>query len=560
MRTLAGVVEVNLAALHEAVAAAVPARECLVWRDRRLTWADVTDRSRRLANALRDRGLGRVTPRATLAGHQSGQDHLACYLTNGNEYLEAMLGAYKARVAPFNVNYRYVAGELRHVLVDADARAVVVHSRFAPTLAEVRGDLPRLEVVLQVPDESGHDLLPGAEWYDDALAGASSDRPDVEWSPDDLYVLYTGGTTGMPKGVLWRQADVAVAGFGIRRSPSREYASLAELVGRVAGRTELMPFCPAPPFMHGAGHWNAFSAWGRGDPVVIQSRTDRLDAADLLATVERERVGFLLIVGDAFAQPLLDELRTAARPYDLSALRTVLSSGAALSAPRKAELLRHLPHVTVVDGVGSSEAGAQLRQTTRAGEPSGSGTFVPDPDSLVLDDARERVLEPGHDGAGWLAKRGRIPLGYLGDAAKTAATFPLVGGARCSVPGDRARLRADGVVELLGRDSVTISSGGEKIFAEEVEAAIAQHPDVYDVVVAGRPSERWGAEVVAIVRLRDGSAATVGDLLDEASRHVARYKLPKEVLLRDDIVRSPAGKADYRWAAAVVSSAQGPAR
>jgi 3-oxocholest-4-en-26-oate---CoA ligase len=544
---------VNLAELHEAIAAAVPDEECLVWRDRRLTWSQVTERTRRLANALRDRGLGTVVPRSELAGHQSGQDHLACYLTNGNEYLEAMLGAYKARLAPFNVNYRYVAEELHHLLADAAARAVVVHSRFAPTLAAVLPDLPGVEVVLQVPDDSGHPLLPGAEWYEDALAAAAPERPDVAWSPDDLYILYTGGTTGLPKGVLWRQADIAVAAFGIRDTGGREFGSLRAAVDRAveADRTR---FCPAPPFMHGAGHWNAFSAWGRGDAVVVQSVTDRLDPVDLFRTIERERVGFLLIVGDAFAQPMLDELETGGHAYDLSSLRTIMSGGAALSAPRKARLLELLPHVTIIDGVGSSEAGGQLRQTTTSrGAAAATGTFVPDPDSMVLSDDRRSLLEPGHDGTGWLAKRGRIPLGYLGDEEKSATTFPVVGGVRYSVPGDRARLRSDGVVELLGRDSVTINSGGEKIFAEEVEAAISQHPGVYDVVVAGRPSDRWGAEVVAIVRLRPGASATADDLLAEAGRHVARYKLPKTIVFRDEIVRSPAGKADYRWAAAVAS-------
>lgn len=547
-------VELNLAALHESVAAAVPDRECLVWRDRRLSWSDITERTRRLANALRDRGLGSVTPRSQLAGHQSGQDHLACYLTNGNEYLETMLGAYKARVAPFNVNYRYVADELRYLLADADARAVVIHSRFAPMLAAVLGDLPRVDVLIQVPDESGHDLLPGAEWYEEVLAGASPQRPDVEWSPDDLYILYTGGTTGMPKGVLWRQADIAVAAFGMRNAKEgREFSDLDELVRVAADPAGSMRFCPAPPFMHGAGHWNAFSAWGRGDTVVVQPVTDRLDPADLLTTIERERVGFLLIVGDAFAQPILDELERPGAEYDLSSLRVILSGGAALSAGRKARLLDLVPGVTVIDGVGSSEAGGQLRQSTTSSGAASTGSFLPDPDSVVLDDDRTSVLPAGHEGVGWLAKRGRIPLGYLGDEAKSAVTFPVVDGIRYSVPGDRARLRSDGVVELLGRESVTINSGGEKIFAEEVEGAIGRHPDVYDVVVAGRPSERWGAEVVAIVRLRPGATASVHELLEEAGRHIARYKLPKDVILRNEIVRSPAGKADYRWAAEVAA-------
>ncbi|MEO1062506.1 MAG: acyl-CoA synthetase [Actinomycetota bacterium] len=543
-------VELNLAALHEAIAERVPDRECLIFRDRRLTWGEMTDRTRRLANALHDRGLGTVVPRSRLAGHESGQDHLACYLYNGNEYLEAMLGAYKARMAPFNVNYRYVAEELEYLLRDAATRAIVFHSSLAPILDEVRGRIDGLDVLLQVDDGSGHGLLDGAEWYEEVLATAKPERPDVEWSPDDLYILYTGGTTGMPKGVLWRQADVAVAAFSIKDSSNgREWQSLDDLVEDAADDSTMMRFLPAPPFMHGAGHWNAFSAWGRGAQVVIQGVTERLDADDILRTIERERVDFLLIVGDAYGQPLLDALDRG--DYDLTSLRILLSGGAALAAPRKARLLEHLPDLTLIDGVGSSEAGGQMRQITVAGQPASTGTFVPDPESVVLSDDLDARLAPGHDGTGWLAKGGRIPLGYLGDAGKTAATFPVVDGDRYSVPGDRARHRADGVIELHGRDSVTINTGGEKVFAEEVEAAISHHPDVYDVVVAGRPSERWGQEVVAIVRLRDGADADESALLQVAAEHVARYKLPKRVIIRDEIVRSPAGKADYRWARAV---------
>ncbi len=305
--------------------------------------------------------------------------------------------------------------------------------------------------------------------------------------------------------------------------------------------------------MHGAGHWNAFSAWGRGDPVIIQSVTDRLDPADVFATIDRERVTFLLIVGDAYAQPMLDELETNADRYDLSTLTVVLSGGAALSAPRKAKFLELLPHVTVIDGVGSSEAGGQLRQSTAKGDVATTGTFVPDPNSVIVSDDLSTLLDARDTGPGWLGKSGRIPLGYLGDPAKTAATFPEIDGQRFSVPGDRARWRSDGMIELLGRESVTINSGGEKIFVEEVEAALMHHPAVYDVVVAGRPSERWGSEVVAIVRLRQGAVATEADLIDEAAKHLARYKLPKTIIFTPEVVRSPAGKADYRWAKAMAA-------
>ncbi len=529
--------EHSVADVHEAIAASRPEAECLVFRDRRFTWAEITDRTRRLANHLLGQGLGVTTDRGALAGHDSGQSHLAIYLHNGNEYLECMLGSFKARVAPFNVNYRYVAEELRYLLTDSQAEAVVVHSQFAATLAEVLGDLPRLRVILQVPDESGAPLLPGAQWYEEALAAASGDKPAVTWSPDDLYILYTGGTTGMPKGVLWRNGDANVECFGGSRAET-----LDEIVAEATGGMRALL---APPFMHGAGHWMSFRTWNAGGTVFVQSVPERLDPSDVWGLIERERLTFLLIVGDAFARPLLDELDR--HRYDLSSLTAVLSGGAPLSANLKEAFLGHLPTVMVVDGLGSSEAGGQLSHVS-AGSGATTGTFSISPGNHVLSGDLDRELAPGDDELGWLAKSGRLALGYLGDEAKTARTYPVIDGVRYAVPGDRARLRADGVIELHGRDSVTINSGGEKIFAEEVEAAVKAHAAVYDCVVAGRPSERWGNEVVAVVRIREGYSADAAALSAEADRHIARYKLPKAYVFVDEIVRSPSGKADYRWA------------
>ncbi len=542
--------EFNLAQVHEAVAAAVPDRECIVWRDRRLTFREVTDRTRRLANHLLGRGLGVTVERAELAGHESGQAHLGCYLHNGNEYLEAMLGAYKARVAPFNVNYRYVAEELRYLLSDAGARAIVFHSAFADRLAEVLPDLPALEVLLQVDDGSGAPLLPGAEWYEEALAAASPEPPAVELSPDDLYILYTGGTTGMPKGVLWRQADIFVGAMGGRSlATGAEWASLEEIQeAAVNGGNRLLP---APPFMHGAGHWLSFNAMGGGNTVCIQDDTVGLDPDDIWRTVEREGVNILLIVGDAFGRPLVDQLEHRSeegKGYDLSSLLMIVSGGAPLNSTLKDRFLAQLPTVMVMDAVGASETGSQMSHMSAAGQQATTGTFTPGPGAAIVSEDLTSALEAGHAEVGWLAQRGRVPLGYLGDPEKTARTFPVLDGVRYSVPGDRARLRADGVIELFGRDSVTINSGGEKIFAEEVEQAIAHHPDVYDVVVAGRPSERWGQEVVAVVQLRPGATPDPDALREAASAHIARFKLPKVIRFVDEIVRSPAGKADYRWA------------
>ena len=541
--------EFNLAEVHEAIAAVAPERECIVWGERRLSWREVTERTRRLANYLIGRGLGLRRERAGLAGWESGQDHVALYMFNRNEYLEGMLGAYKARLAPFNVNYRYVEEELVYLLRDAGSRAIVYQGEFAPILAKIRPSLPELEVLIQIEDGSGHALLDDAVEYEGALASVSAERPDVPWSPDDLYILYTGGTTGMPKGVLWRQADIFVAALGGRAPGGAEFDSLDAIRERVAGGGQRS--LPSPPFMHGAAHWAAFNQFHGGNTVVIQNETRRLEPRELLETVAREDVGVLLIVGDAFARPILDEIRSGA--HDLACLRVLVTGGAALNATLKREFLELLPELMIVDAVGSSESGSQGQNVSTAQSGATTGSFQPGPDTCVLSEDLGRRLEPGDPDLGWFAKAGRVPLGYLGDREKTGRTFPTLNGTRYTVPGDRARLRADGIIDLQGRDSVTINSGGEKIFAEEVEDALKAHPGVYDAVVVGRPSERWGQEVVALVRLREGREVDEQGLLEECARHIARYKLPKDFVFLDEIVRSPSGKADYRWARSQVT-------
>ncbi|MEY4632921.1 MAG: hypothetical protein RLZ18_293 [Actinomycetota bacterium] len=530
---------IGVAEIHEAIAVTRPDQECLIFRDKRLTWGQVTNRTRQLANYFASQGLGCHTERSQIDGWESGQDHLAIYLHNGNEYLESMLGAWKARIAPFNVNYRYVAEELQYLLNDSNAAACVVHSRFAPLLQEVRASLPNLRVIVQVPDASDNPLLDGAIWYEDALSQSSTDKPTAGYSGDDLYILYTGGTTGMPKGVLWRNADAVVECFG----GSKEAQTIEQFVAEATGALRTLP---SPPFMHGAGHWTALRTWLSGGTVIVQSQPDRLDPDDIWGLVESEKANFLLIVGDAFARPLLDGL-AANNTRDLSSLLMILSGGAPLSAHLKVEFLQFMPWVMMIDGLGSSEAGGQLSQVA-AVDSASTGTFPWAPQNHILSEDLTRVLEAGHEELGWLAKSGRLALGYLNDEAKTKKTYPVVDGTRFVVPGDRARLTADMIIELHGRDSVTINSGGEKIFAEEVEAAVKAHPSVYDCVVAGRPSERWGNEVVAIVRLKDGHTPDEAGLLAEAENHIARYKLPKKFVFVPSILRSPAGKADYRWA------------
>jgi 3-oxocholest-4-en-26-oate---CoA ligase len=530
----------NLAAIHEAIAGAIPDRECLVSGDRRLSWAAVTERSRRLGGVLAGAGLGCHTPRARLANHESGQDHVALYLYNGNEYLEGMLGAMKARCAPFNVNYRYVEEELAYLFENADAKAVIFHACFAPTLAHLRSRLPRVRLWLQVEDGSG-EKLEGALDYEAALAAASPRAPE-SLSDDDLYILYTGGTTGMPKGVLWRQDDILRATL----LPPRTEPTIPAIVERARRGAGKVRALPLPPFMHGAAHWAAFTMWHTGGTVFVPKNSRRLDPADVWSTVEREQITALTIVGDAFAKPLLEGL--AERRTDVSSVQTVSSGGAILTAAVKDQLLAALPGARILDVLGSSESGHQATQVSIAGEKATSGSFELGEQNVVLKEDLSGLVAPGSGELGWLARTGPVPLGYLGDAEKSARTFPVIDGVRYSVPGDRVIALAAGGLQLLGRDAVTINSGGEKIFAEEVEIALKHHPAVWDTVVTGTPHPRFGQQVTALVALRAGARATEDELREAAGAHVARYKLPRAILFVDEVLRAPSGKADYRWA------------
>jgi fatty-acyl-CoA synthase len=538
------VTEFNLSRVFATVAAAVPDSEALVWRDRRMTYAAMDARIDGVSHYLAGIGIGRHTGRGELAGHEIGQDTVGLYLRNGNEYPEAMIAAYRAGAAPFNINYSYVEEELVYLLNDAGAKALVFHAEFAPRLAAVRDQVPTLTHLLQVADESGHPLLPGAVDYETAVATPPVPLPEA--LGEDAFLLYTGGTTGMPKGVIWRQHDVYVAAMGGRpfgaATPFSSYEEIAEAARAAAGGIRLLM---TAPFMHGAAQWSTFHMFTGGGKVVLPDNVRNMDPVDWLRITEREGVVSIPVVGDAMARPLIDEIERG--DYDLSGLAAINNGGAPISPAVRHRIHEALPNLLILDAVGSSETGIQMNHYSAAGAEAETAVFNPEPDTGVVDDARTRLLEPG-EGSGWLARRGLVPLGYLGDAAKTAATFPVIHGVRYSVPGDRAELLEDGRIRLLGRDAVTINSGGEKIFAEEVERALAAHPDVADVIVAGRPSERWGSEVVAIIALREGAETSDEELLTEAARHVARYKLPKAILRRAALKRSPSGKADYAWA------------
>ncbi|WP_102144505.1 acyl-CoA synthetase [Mycobacterium hubeiense] len=548
---MVGDVNFNLSTVFATVAKAIGDQTFVVWRDRRLSYADVDARVDGFAHYLASVGLGCHTERHALAEHESGQDHLGIYLRNGNEYLEAMIGSYRARVAPFNVSYRYVEEELLYLLTDSKARALAYNAEFAPRVAAIRDRLPHLQVLIQVADDSGNALLPGAVDYESVITTPAPAAGMPTPSGDDLYILYTGGTTGMPKGVLWRQHDIFLSSMGGRPFGSDQFLqSYEELAQRARASAGAMSILMIPPLMHGAAQWAAYNAITMGGWLAIPDDVERLRPDAVLRLVEREKVLSIPVVGDAIARPLIDEIE--AGDYDLSSVVTITNGGAPLSPTVRERILAALPHIMLLDAVGASESGAQMSTFATAGADVQAATFNPQPDTAVIAEDFSRVLRPG-EGGGWLARRDLIPLGYLGDETKTARTFPTVDGVRWSVPGDRANVLADGRIQLLGRDSVTINSGGEKIFVEEVERAIAAHPSVYDVVVVGRPSERWGSEVVAIVQLAEGLSATDEELVEVCQRSIARYKIPKAFIRTPKIVRSPAGKADYRWAKALAT-------
>lgn len=532
---------INMWTLFEGIAAAVPDRPAVIYRDQTETFAQLAERSNRLANVLIDHGLGLRAERSTLAGWEAGQDTVGLYLLNSPEYIEGNLAGYGARTAPFNVNYRYVADELAYLLDDANAAALIYHGRFVPTLTDVLSRLARRPLLIQVADGSGEALIDGALDYEEALAAAPPQAPSLDHHPDDLYVLYTGGTTGMPKGTLWRQADIWKAAIGF----DKNNVAISDLAAEAAAK-EPTRFLANAPLMHGAAQWLALHQLLGGDTVVINAVNDHLDAREICTTIEREKVNAMLLVGEAFARPVLAELERG--DYDLSSMVLIATGGAVMSPETKSRILKLLPNIFLLDAAGSSESGSPLRQISAGPGKPEANVFDADSGVAVLDEHLGRVVEPGEAHIGWFANSGAIPLGYLGDEAKTAKTFPTINAVRWTVPGDRARWRPDGRLELLGRDSVTINSAGEKIFVEEVEAAAIAYPGVADAVVVGQPSQRFGQTVVAVVALNEGAEVSDDELRDAMGERLARYKLPRNIIRVPEIVRSPAGKADYRWA------------
>jgi acyl-CoA synthetase (AMP-forming)/AMP-acid ligase II len=525
------VAALNLADLFELVADAVPEREALATSERRLTFAQLDERSTRLANHLAAHGVD--------AG-----DHVGLQLLNGTEYVEGMLAAFKLRAVPVNVNYRYVENELRYLFDDADLVALVYHHQFGGRVAIAASGLARLKVFVVVEDGTGDAPVEGSVEYEAALAAASPERAPIERSADDHYIAYTGGTTGLPKGVVWRQEDIffAAMGGGDPLQMGNFIKEPAEIVERLPENG--MIALPTPPFMHVSAHWGVFSTlFGGGKTVVPPGGRFEPDA--ILRLIGEEKVNLMVIVGDAMARPLMDAIDAADPPYELSSLFVLGSGGAILSPSSKDRLKSLLPNVIVVDGFGSSETGVMGTNSGGAG-----ARFTVNEQTQVLDDEGHPVA-PGSGVVGRLARRGHLPIGYYNDPAKTATTFLEVDGVRWVIAGDMATVEDDGTVVLLGRGSVSINTGGEKVYPEEVEAAVKGHPAVVDAVVVGVPDDRWGERVVAVVKA--SAPLSLEDIQAVCRDQLAGYKVPKELKLVDEVVRSPAGKADYRWAKSVAS-------
>jgi 3-oxocholest-4-en-26-oate---CoA ligase len=527
----------NLADFIEHTVDAVPERTALICGDRQETFAELEDRANRLAHHLAAHGVGRG-------------DHVAVYSYNSIEFVEAMLAAFKLRAVPINVNYRYVEEELAYLLENSDAVALVFQAQFSPLVAAVRDRLPTLRHLIAVDD--GHEVpLPeGSVPYAEALAGASPVRDFDTRSDDDLYILYTGGTTGYPKGVMWRHEDVwRVLGGGIDFQTGVRIEDEHEMA-RVAKEGTPSVGLVLAPLMHGAAQWGTLGGLIRGTTSVL---LPQFDADAVWKAVEQYRIATLAITGDAMARPLIDALE--AHSYDLSSLVAISSTAAVFSPVVKDRLFELLPDLFISEAVGSSESGfngMRLVERGKTANATGLVNVARGPDTIVIG-ADDRPVQPGE--VGRMARGGNVPLGYYKDPEKSAATFITVDGQRYSVPGDFARLELDGTMTLLGRGSQCINSGGEKIYPEEVEAALKGHPQVFDALVVGVADERWGQRVAAIVEPRPGARPTLEELVEHCRTKVAGYKVPRELHLVDQMPRHPSGKPDYRRARAVAEEA-----
>lgn len=522
----------NLADLFESIVDAVPDRPAVVTGAHRLTYADLDGRANRLAHRL---AAGGVDP----------GDSVGLQLVNGSEYLEGMLACFKLRAVPININYRYVDAELRYLYEDSGLVALVHHRQFAPVVGSARVAMGEARVILEVDDDSPVPASTWAQDYETELAAQPDDRPTVERSGDDIYCVYTGGTTGAPKGVLWRHEDIffAAMGGGDPLQSGNLIQQPEELPSRLLGFGIIA--LPVPPFMHASAHWLAFSSFFGGGTLVLLP-DGHFDPVVTWQLVGAEHVNVLVVVGDAMARPLLDVLEHDPAAYDTSSLMALGSGGAILSPSTKQHIAHLLPSVIIADAFGSSETG-QIGGAPPPDDQFGAPRLRVDERTNVFDDDLHPV-EPGSGRSGHLARGGRVPIGYRGDEARSATTFVAVEGRRWALPGDLAEVESDGSITVLGRASQCINTGGEKVYPEEVEAVLKAHPGVLDAVVVGVPDERWGEHVTAVVQARPDCSPSLEDLRDHTRQSLASYKLPKELVVVDRIERSPSGKADYRWA------------
>jgi acyl-CoA synthetase (AMP-forming)/AMP-acid ligase II len=526
--------EFNLADLFEHAVDHFASREYLVAEGQRRTYAEMEERANRLAHHLADHGIG-------------PGDHVGIYAYNSVEWVETLWAVFKVRAVWVNINYRYVEGELTYLFENADLKALVYQREFAPRVRNVIDTLPLLTHSIVIDDGSGADLV-GLESvdYETAMASGSPVRDFGPRSPDDRYILYTGGTTGMPKGVVWRHEDVFFAlGGGIDPTTNTRVDRPEALVARAKER-QPGTMLPIAPLMHGATQWGVMGGAFQGNKIVLVAH---FDPDKVWQLVGEEQVNGIMITGDAMGRPLVEALDEPGADHDLSSLVSLSSTAAVFSPAVKERFLERLPNVILTEAIGASESGSNGYTLVQSGEESTRGPKVKAIlDTVVLDDEL-RPVEPGSTVVGKVARKGNIPIEYYKDPEKSAQTFVTApDGTRYSIPGDFASVEADGRIVLLGRGSVSINSGGEKIYPEEVEAAIKSHPDVYDCTVVGVPDDRWGQRVAAVVQPRESGTLTLESIQEHCRQHVAGYKVPRELHLVASIVRSPSGKPDYRWA------------
>ncbi|MSO86536.1 MAG: acyl-CoA synthetase [Acidimicrobiia bacterium] len=528
----------NFADVWETVAQQVPDAPAQVHGDRRITWAEFDRRANGIARALLDAGV-------------KEQDKVAQYLYNGVEYLESMFGTFKAGLAPINTNYRYLDDELVYLWENGDVVAVVFHGSFSDRIEGIRARVPMVRLWLWVDDGAGG-CPAWATPYETAAEAGTSEAVEGPWGRDGdhLLLLYTGGTTGMPKGVMWRQDDLFRTLVGTVIPDARTGDPDLQLIRDQVQGPGLVGM-PACPLMHGTGCFTQLIVLsGGGCTVTLVSRT--LDIEELFDTVEREGVNTIAIVGDAFAKPMVRALDANPNRWDISSLVIISSSGVMFSEGAKQALLGHQSGLMIIDAFSSSEALGMGQSVSTAAGTSLTAKFTVGPFTKVITDDG-RLVEPGSGETGRVAVGGFQPIGYYKDPAKSAATFIMFEGERYSVPGDYATVDADGSLTLLGRGSVCINTGGEKVYPEEVEEALKTHETVADAVVVGLPDEKFGEAITAVVEILPGAAFEEGAIISHVKGKLAAYKAPKRVLFIDTIGRAPNGKVDYRrlksWAA-----------